>query len=124
MIWDLDAALSPVTKSVEATEDKVPNGNFGPSMETLRNLNSNVINNGQSHGYSPIAAKGHKESVYALAMNDARNLLVSRGTKKVLRSSTLEQFNFLFLFWLEGQQSACFCRFLEKPFFITTGSFM
>lgn len=31
----------------------------------------------------PITAKGHKESVYALAMNDTGSLLVSGGTEKV-----------------------------------------
>lgn len=37
----------------------------------------------QSQGYVPIAAKGHKESVYALATNDRGTLLVSGGTEKV-----------------------------------------
>ena len=40
-----------------------------------------------SQGYAPLPAKGHKESVYALAMNDAGTILVSGGTEKV--SSTL-----------------------------------
>ncbi|KAJ6434308.1 hypothetical protein OIU84_017920 [Salix udensis] len=46
-IWDVEAALTPVSKSV--------------------------------------GAKGHKESVYALAMNDSGTRLVSGGTEKVVR---------------------------------------
>ncbi|OEL31978.1 WD repeat-containing protein 48, partial [Dichanthelium oligosanthes] len=87
-IWDLDAALAPVAKSVDAKEDEVPNGNSGPALTTLCNVNSSssiASSNGQSHGYSPIAAKGHKDSVYALAMNDTGTLLVSGGTEKVVR---------------------------------------
>lgn len=34
-------------------------------------------------GYAPLPAKGHKESVYALAMNDVGTILVSGGTEKV-----------------------------------------
>lgn len=37
----------------------------------------------QQQGYAPLPAKGHKESVYALAMNDAGTILVSGGTEKV-----------------------------------------
>uniref|UniRef100_A0A0D9XX69 Uncharacterized protein n=1 Tax=Leersia perrieri TaxID=77586 RepID=A0A0D9XX69_9ORYZ len=87
-IWDLDSALAPVAKSVDAKEDEAPNGNSGPALTTLCNVNSSsnlASTNGQSHGYSPIAAKGHKDSVYALAMNDTGNLLVSGGTEKVVR---------------------------------------
>ncbi|RWW80647.1 hypothetical protein BHE74_00011002 [Ensete ventricosum] len=47
--------------------------------------NNMSMHNSQSHGYSPILAKGHKESVYALAMNDSGSLLVSGGTEKVVR---------------------------------------
>ncbi|KAJ6353947.1 hypothetical protein OIU76_002884 [Salix suchowensis] len=36
-------------------------------------------------GYVPVGAKGHKESVYALAMNDSGTRLVSGGTEKVVR---------------------------------------
>jgi len=87
-IWDLDAALAPVAKSVDAKEDEVPNGNSGPALTTLCSINSSsniASSNGQSHGYSPIAAKGHKDSVYALAMNDTGTLLLSGGTEKVVR---------------------------------------
>ena len=37
----------------------------------------------QTQGYIPIAAKGHKDSVYALAMNESGTILVSGGTEKV-----------------------------------------
>ncbi|TVU27532.1 hypothetical protein EJB05_30151 [Eragrostis curvula] len=85
-IWDLDAALTPVAKSVDTKEDEVPNGNSGPALSTLCSVSSNIASsNGQSHAYSPITAKGHKDSVYALAMNDTGNLLVSGGTEKVVR---------------------------------------
>ncbi|GJM87921.1 hypothetical protein PR202_ga03927 [Eleusine coracana subsp. coracana] len=84
-IWDLDAALTPVAKSVDAKEDELPNGNSGSALTTLCNVSSNITSNGQSHAYSPITAKGHKDSVYALAMNDTGTLLVSGGTEKVVR---------------------------------------
>ncbi|VAI29553.1 unnamed protein product [Triticum turgidum subsp. durum] len=87
-IWDLDAAIAPIAKSVDAKEDEVPNGSSGPALSTLCNVNSSgniVSTNGKSHGYSPIAAKGHKDSVYALDMNDTGTLLVSGGTEKVVR---------------------------------------
>lgn len=61
-------------------------------MTSLRcgGTNNNIsANNSQSRGYSPIAAKGHKESVYALAMNDSGTLLVSGGTEKVCSSPFL-----------------------------------
>ena len=104
-IWDLDAALAPVTKPVDAKEDEIPNGNSGPALSTLCNVNSSgniASTNGKPHGYSPIAAKGHKDSVYALAMNDTGTLLVSGGTEKVLYSAFREQVRNLvtaILFW-------------------------
>ncbi|CAD5175681.1 unnamed protein product [Musa acuminata subsp. malaccensis] len=87
-IWDVDAALSPIAKPVDTTEDKISNGNDGHPLSSLccSNADNNMsIHNSQSHGYSPIPAKGHKESVYALAMNDSGTLLVSGGTEKVVR---------------------------------------
>lgn len=53
------------------------------SLRTIGSSNSISAHTSQSQGYIPIAAKGHKESVYALAMNDSGNLLVSGGTEKV-----------------------------------------
>ncbi|KAM7511778.1 hypothetical protein LguiB_010653 [Lonicera macranthoides] len=91
-IWDLEAALAPVTKSSDETEDDSSNGINGSGnslpISSLRNIstsNSISLHTAQPQGYVPIAAKGHKESVYALAMNDSGNLLVSGGTEKVVR---------------------------------------
>jgi len=41
------------------------------------------MNTNQSQGYIPTAAKGHKDSVYALATNESGTILVSGGTEKV-----------------------------------------
>ncbi|XP_077218897.1 uncharacterized protein LOC143853064 [Tasmannia lanceolata] len=92
-IWDLEAALRPVSKSTDSMEDDSSNGivgsvNSGLPITGLRTIGSSSsisLHTTQSHGYSPIAAKGHKESVYALAMNDSGTLLVSGGTEKVVR---------------------------------------
>ncbi|KAF8387917.1 hypothetical protein HHK36_026579 [Tetracentron sinense] len=92
-IWDLEAALAPISKSTDSMEDDCSNGiigsgNAGLPNSSLRSINSSnniSLHTTQSHGYGPIAAKGHKESVYALAMNDSGTLLVSGGTEKVVR---------------------------------------
>lgn len=92
-LWDLESALVPVSKSTDVKEDDCPNGtitsnNSGLPITGLRSISSSTsisAHTTQSHGYSPVAAKGHKESVYALAMNDSGTLLVSGGTEKVVR---------------------------------------
>ncbi|GAV64223.1 WD40 domain-containing protein/DUF3337 domain-containing protein [Cephalotus follicularis] len=91
-IWDIEAALTPVTKSGDATEDDCSNGISGSgnsmpmtSLRTISSSNSISMHTTPSHGYVPIAAKGHKESVYALTMNNSGTLLVSGGTEKVVR---------------------------------------
>ncbi|XXG54226.1 hypothetical protein AAC387_Pa03g2167 [Persea americana] len=92
-IWDLEAALVPLTKSNDAMEDESSNGiissrNSGLPITSLRSSGSSSsisLHPTQTHQYSPIAAKGHKDSVYALAMNDSGTLLVSGGTEKVVR---------------------------------------
>lgn len=90
-IWDIEAALTP-SKSSDAMEDDCSNGINGSgnslpvtSLRTISSSNSISAHTSQSQGYVPISAKGHKESVYALAMNDSGNLLVSGGTEKVVR---------------------------------------
>lgn len=91
-IWDLEAALLPVEKSIDAMEDDSSNGitvsgHSGLPITGLLSLNSSSsisLHTTQSHGYRPLATKGHKESVYALAMNESGTLLVSGGTEKVL----------------------------------------
>ncbi|KAJ4836958.1 hypothetical protein Tsubulata_037671, partial [Turnera subulata] len=89
-IWDLEAAVTPVSKATDATEDDSSNGVNGSAnslpMTSLRSINSsNNITANATHGYVPISAKGHKESVYALAMNNSGTILVSGGTEKVVR---------------------------------------
>ncbi|OVA04363.1 WD40 repeat [Macleaya cordata] len=92
-IWDLEAALVHVSKSTDAIEDDSSNGtiasgNCAMPLTSLRPMNSssNISLNGtQTEGYNPLAAKGHKDSVYALAMNDSGTVLVSGGTEKVVR---------------------------------------
>ncbi|XP_024961262.1 WD repeat-containing protein 48-like [Cynara cardunculus var. scolymus] len=91
-IWDLEAALAPLTKTSEAADGDSSNvtngsGNSLPvtSLRTISSSNSITSHTNQPQGYVPIAAKGHKESVYALAMNDTGTLLVSGGTEKAVR---------------------------------------
>ncbi|KAA3468649.1 WD repeat-containing protein 48-like isoform X2 [Gossypium australe] len=91
-IWDIEAAVTPLSKSSDVIEDDCSigiNGSANPlTISSLRTVSSNNRINAsttQCHGYVPITAKGHKESVYALAMNDTGTLLVSGGTEKVLR---------------------------------------
>ena len=95
-------ASLPVTKSVDAAEDEsssglISSGNSGLPLTNLRTVNSSnyiSVHNKQSHSYSPVAAKGHKDSVYALAMNDSGTVLVSGGTEKVFPLS--DHVSFLF----------------------------
>ncbi|KAE8705550.1 WD repeat-containing protein 48-like protein isoform 2 [Hibiscus syriacus] len=91
-VWDIEAAVTPVSTSSDLMEDDCSNGISGSAsslpISSLRTISSNnglTAHATQCHGYVPIAAKGHKESVYALAMNDSGSLLVSGGTEKVVR---------------------------------------
>ncbi|MED6222092.1 hypothetical protein PIB30_061121 [Stylosanthes scabra] len=91
-IWDIEAALAPVSKSNDVMVDDSSNGINGPgnsipltNLRTIGSSNNISMHNNHSQGYIPIAAKGHKESVYALAMNEGGTLLVSGGTEKVVR---------------------------------------
>ncbi|KAL5566956.1 hypothetical protein UlMin_030120 [Ulmus minor] len=91
-IWDLEAALAPVSKSGDAMEDECSNGVNGAghqlpitSLRTINSSNNISVHSTPSHGYVPLSAKGHKESVYALAMNETGTHLVSGGTEKVVR---------------------------------------
>ncbi|XP_065853671.1 uncharacterized protein [Euphorbia lathyris] len=90
-IWDLEAAVAPVSKSNDAMEDDCSNGVNGTGnslpISSLRTISSsnNISTHTPSHGYVPITAKGHKESVYALGMNGSGTILVSGGTEKVVR---------------------------------------
>ncbi|CAI9301968.1 unnamed protein product [Lactuca saligna] len=87
-IWDLEGALAPLTKSNEGDDDcsNGINGSFPvTSLRTISSSNSISSHTNQPQGYVPVVAKGHKESVYALAMNDSGTLLVSGGTEKAVR---------------------------------------
>lgn len=91
-VWDLDAASVPISKAVVEENGCEANGGSGPSVQlaggersSVTGYNAAVPNAAASHGYTPITAKGHKESVYALAMNDTASILVSGGTEKAVR---------------------------------------
>ncbi|XP_039029165.1 WD repeat-containing protein 48-like isoform X2 [Hibiscus syriacus] len=91
-VWDIEAAITPVSKSSDVVENDCSNGINGSknslqmsSLRTIGSSNGIGTHTTQCHGYVPIAAKGHKESVYALAMNHNGSLLVSGGTEKVVR---------------------------------------
>ncbi|KAJ1416812.1 WD40/YVTN repeat-like-containing domain superfamily [Sesbania bispinosa] len=89
-IWDLEAALASAAKCNDAMDDDTSNGINGSgnslpmtSLRTISSSNSISMQTSQKQGYVPIVAKGHKASVYALAMNEGGTLLVSGGTEKV-----------------------------------------
>ncbi|XP_061348447.1 uncharacterized protein LOC133293849 isoform X1 [Gastrolobium bilobum] len=91
-IWDLEAALAPVSKCNDAMVDDASNGINGSgnslpltNLRTISSSNSISVHTTQTQGYIPITAKGHKDSVYALAMNEGGTILVSGGTEKVVR---------------------------------------
>jgi WD repeat-containing protein 48 len=90
-IWDLEAAMVPLARASseavsEGRYDGFPSGLSVPA-ERLSTANSTGNASGAmlANSYAPIPAKGHKESVYALAMNDSGTLLVSGGTEKAVR---------------------------------------
>lgn len=86
--------MSPVTKPNDANEDSSSsNGANVPvtSLRTVGSSNNISVQSSPSHGYTPTIAKGHKESVYALAMNDTGTMLVSGGTEKVFVHSRLQR---------------------------------
>eukprot|EP00250_Pteridium_aquilinum_P009427 c18661_g1_i1 orf=203-2506(+) len=91
-VWDLDAASLPVSKAVVEENGCEANGSSGPPVQLaagerpgVTSYNAAVPNAAATQGYTPITAKGHKESVYALAMNDTATILVSGGTEKAVR---------------------------------------
>ncbi|XP_039010194.1 WD repeat-containing protein 48-like, partial [Hibiscus syriacus] len=91
-VWDIEAAVTTTSKSNDVVGNDCSNGINGSTnsfqvsnLRTISSSNSIKTHTSQCHGYVPIAAKGHKESVYALAMNDSGSLLVSGGTEKVVR---------------------------------------
>ncbi|KAI4302976.1 hypothetical protein MLD38_038661 [Melastoma candidum] len=92
LIWDLEVALAPASKSSDTMEEECSNGIAGSGnslpatgLRSISSSNSICTHPSQTPVYIPVAAKGHKESVYALAMNESGTLLVSGGTEKVVR---------------------------------------
>ena len=90
-VWDLDAACAPILKAAVDENTSEKNSTLGPSAPITssdRSLGTSFStatqNSLPSQGYTPIMVKGHKESVYALAMNDSGTILVSGGTEKVV----------------------------------------
>ncbi|KAK4416211.1 Patatin-like protein 1 [Sesamum alatum] len=88
-IWDIEATLTPLSNLNDVAEDyssTTANGSMTrtslPPTSSSNNISKPAT---QCQGYVPVAAKGHKESVYALATNDCATLLVSGGTEKVVR---------------------------------------
>ncbi|KAM7278794.1 hypothetical protein ACFE04_005928 [Oxalis oulophora] len=91
-IWDIEASLTPVLKSNDVPGDNHSGDMNGSeaslpttSLRTVSSNNNISMHPTQPHEKFTIAAKGHKESVYALAMNDSCSTLVSGGTEKVVR---------------------------------------
>uniref|UniRef100_A0A7N0VDW8 Uncharacterized protein n=1 Tax=Kalanchoe fedtschenkoi TaxID=63787 RepID=A0A7N0VDW8_KALFE len=89
-IWDIESSLRPISTSDNAPEDACSNplnGSIQPgsNLRPVSSSSSISLLPPQSHGYVPTSLKGHKESVYALAMNDSGTVLVSGGTEKVIR---------------------------------------
>ncbi|CAJ1976197.1 unnamed protein product [Sphenostylis stenocarpa] len=90
-IWDIEVAIPSAEKCNDRMDDDNSNGTdrFGnslpnTSLPTTNSSNNNIsTNTAQTQEYIPIVAKGHKESVYALAMNEGGTILVSGGTEKV-----------------------------------------
>ncbi|KAE8734690.1 WD repeat-containing protein 48-like protein isoform 2 [Hibiscus syriacus] len=81
-VWDIEAAVTPVSKSSDVMDSDCSNGINGSinslqvsNLRTITSSNSIRTHTSQCHGYVPIASKGHKESVYALAMNDSGSFL-------------------------------------------------
>ncbi|MCO5554974.1 hypothetical protein L7F22_008514 [Adiantum nelumboides] len=91
-VWDLDAANVPLSKATVEENGCETNGSSVLSAQltagdrsNMTSYNAAVPNAGVPQGYTPITAKGHKESVYAMAMNDTATILVSGGTEKAVR---------------------------------------
>jgi hypothetical protein len=52
---------------------------FDTTIRSTNAINGASLHTSQLQSYTPITAKGHKEFIYTLAMNDVGTLLVSRG---------------------------------------------
>lgn len=104
-IWDLEAAMTPIARaSHEGAEEGARDGSLTAGTVPVSDRSTVAKNDLTAHpaipqGYAPIPAKGHKESIYALSVNDAGTTLVSGGTEKVcgfscaVYTATLRQIN-------------------------------
>ncbi|KAM3255653.1 hypothetical protein ACQJBY_043032 [Aegilops geniculata] len=95
-IWDLDAAIAPIAKSVDAKEDEVPNGNSGPALSTLCNVNSSgniVSTNGKSHGTGSknMKLRGHTDNIRALLIDSTGRYCLSGSSDSMIRLWDLGQ---------------------------------
>jgi hypothetical protein len=118
-IWDLEAAMVPLARASNEAADESKYDGFPPGLSVSTDRSSTANSNINAPGatlpnsYVPIPAKGHKESVYALAMNDTGTVLVSGGTEKVS----------FFLHAIElGTQLLCFVQSQWQPVGTTANS--
>lgn len=72
-------AESECSNGVNCSVNTSPN----KGMRTVSSSNNICLHPPQAQGYVPVTAKGHKQSVYAMALNDTGTVLVSGGTEKV-----------------------------------------
>ncbi|KAH7285283.1 hypothetical protein KP509_33G020800 [Ceratopteris richardii] len=87
-VWDLEAANVPMVKFSDNGVDSVEpvnNTGHGGGFDNNSTCSDPTSNAEEPQGFMPITVKGHKESVYAVAMNDVGTVLVSGGTEKALR---------------------------------------
>lgn len=101
-IWDIEAALAPVAKCNGTMDGDNLNGAnaSGNSLPVTTNLRNNIsTDTTQTQEYTPIALKGFKKSLYALAMNESGTLLVSGGTEQVKYGILIHVFTSGFCFY-------------------------
>ncbi len=115
-IWDLEAAMVPLARASSEAGSEGRYDGFPPGLpvpaERLSTANSTGNASGAmlANSYAPIPAKGHKESVYALAMNDSGTLLVSGGTEKVSFQTENKTVFYLVFLVISGCHCNVCCR--------------
>lgn len=104
-IWDIEAALA--SAKCNDTMDDHANGTNASgkslpmtSLSTTNSSNNLSMNTTQIQEYVPIVAKGHKDSVYALAMNEGGTILVSGGIENVKHDILIHVLTCDFCFYL------------------------
>jgi WD repeat-containing protein 48 len=87
--------MVPVARAGHDGSEDNSDGSFtgvsGPGSDRSTVAKSDMTALAAPQGYAPVPAKGHKESVYALCINDSGTTLVSGGTEKVRASSGAEK---------------------------------